>query len=152
MAMVSGNTASGLDTISKNRISFREDLNDTRHCDDDDFSSDDGLSDIDDDEDESSPSKDPETAEIASMERKALKYRKSLTLLNQFGGLSLTNANGGSGGGGGTDGDLGAGANGAKQPTKEHLLAAKKSIDDLTAWVNAGALEGDDDPFGDDDD
>ncbi|KAG0274078.1 hypothetical protein BGZ95_010123 [Linnemannia exigua] len=149
--MVSGTTASSLDTISKNRISFRMDLNDTRHCDDnfsgDDGFSDDGLSDIDDDDDdETSPSKDPETAEIASMERSALKYRKSLTLLNQIAGLSLTNANGGSGG------DAGTGANGAKQPTKEHLLAAKKSIDDLTAWVNAGALEGDDDPFSGDDD
>ncbi|KAF9124087.1 hypothetical protein BGW39_008481 [Mortierella sp. 14UC] len=150
MAMVSGNTASGLDTISKNRISFREDLNDTRHCHDDGFSSEDGLSDIDDDdEDESSPSKDPETADIANMERRALKYRKSLTLLNQLGGLSLMNANGGSGNGG-ADGDSRAGANGSK--TKEHLLAAKKSIDDLTAWVNANAMEGDDDPFGDDDD
>lgn len=144
MAMVS-NSASRLDTLSKNRISFREDLNDTRHCDNDSdgFSSDDSLSD---DDDENSPSKDPETAEIASMEKKSLKYRKSLTMLNQLKGLKLTGVteNGG--------GEDGAGANGAKQPTREHLLAAKKSIDDLTAWVNAGALEGDDDPFGDDDD
>ncbi|KAG0375802.1 hypothetical protein BGX24_008652 [Mortierella sp. AD032] len=147
--MVSGTTASSLDTTAKNRISFRMDLNNTHHCNDDGFSEDgfsddDGLSDIDDD-DETSPSKDPETAEIASLERSALKYRKSLTLLNQIAGLSLTGANGGGG-------DAGAGANGVKQPTKEHLLAAKKSIDDLTAWVNAGALEGDDDPFSGDDD
>lgn len=128
MAMVS-NSASRLDALSKNRISFREDLNDTRHCDNDSdgFSSDDSLSD---DDDENSPSKDPETAEIASMEKKSLKYRKSLTMLNQFKGLKLTSGaeNGGSG-------DGACGANGAKQPTREHLLAAKKSIDDLTAWV-----------------
>ncbi|KAF9146154.1 hypothetical protein BG015_011668 [Linnemannia schmuckeri] len=141
MAMVS-NSASSLDTISKNRISFREDLN-TRHCDDDsDGFGDDGLSD---DDDETSPSKDPETAEIANMERRALKYRKSLTMLNQLAGLKLTGA-------GENGGDGAGGANGVKQPSKEHLLAAKKSIDDLTAWVNAAALEGDDDPFGDDDD
>ncbi|OAQ28976.1 hypothetical protein K457DRAFT_19651 [Linnemannia elongata AG-77] len=142
MAMVS-NSASRLDTLSKNRISFREDLNDTRHCDNDSdgFSSDDNLSD--DDDDETSPSRDPETAEIASMEKKSLKYRKSLTMLNQLHGLKLTGAD---------NGGNGDGANGAKQPTREHLLAAKKSIDDLTAWVNAAALEGDDDPFGDDDD
>ncbi|KAG0368396.1 hypothetical protein BGZ54_002014 [Gamsiella multidivaricata] len=138
MALVSGNTASDLGSMAaKNRISFREDLNDTRHCDDgfsdDDFSSDD------EDEDETSPRKDPETAEIANMERRALKYRKSLTMLNQLAGLQLTD----------TDG---AATNGVKQPTKEHLLAAKKSIDDLTAWVNASALESDDDPFGGDDD
>ncbi|KAF9142987.1 hypothetical protein BGX30_001649 [Mortierella sp. GBA39] len=139
MAMVS-NSVSRLDALSKNRISFREDLNDTRHC-DDGFSSDDSLSD--DEDDETSPSKDPETAEIASMERKSLKYRKSLTMLNQLKGLKLTS--------GAENGGSGDGASGAKQPTREHLLAAKKSIDDLTAWVNAGALEGDD-PFGDDDD
>ncbi|KAF9178625.1 hypothetical protein BGZ51_002371 [Haplosporangium sp. Z 767] len=131
MAMVSESTATNLDII-KNRISFREDLNDTRHCDDDGFSSDEFS------DDEDSPSKDPETAEIASMERRALKYRKSLTMLNQLAGLSLTS----------TDA---AASNGVKPPSKEHLLAAKKSIDDLTAWVNAAALEGDDDPFGDDD-
>ncbi|KAG0207404.1 hypothetical protein BGX28_001343 [Mortierella sp. GBA30] len=128
MAMVSEST---LHTLAKNRISFREDLN-TRHCVDDGFSSDDFS---DDDEDEESPSKDPETAEIASLERKALKYRKSLTMLNQIAGLRLTEDT----------------ADGQRQPSKEHLLAAKKSIDDLTAWVNAAALEGDDDPFGEDD-
>ncbi|KAG0260579.1 hypothetical protein BG011_001797 [Mortierella polycephala] len=132
MAMVSGSTAANLDII-KNRISFREDLNDTRHCEDDGFSSDEFS------DDEDSPSKDPETAEIASMERKSLKYRKSFTMLNQLAGLSLTS----------TDATA---SNGIKPPSREHLLAAKKSIDDLTAWVNAAALEGDDDPFGDDDD
>ncbi|KAG9322038.1 hypothetical protein KVV02_006056 [Mortierella alpina] len=121
MALVS---ESSLDNLAKNRISFREDLN-TRHCDDDGFSSDD-FSD-DDEDDDASSSKDPDTAEIASMERKALKYRKSLTMLNQFAGLQLTE-------------DAAA-----KQPTKEHLLAAKKSIDDLTAWVNAAAFESDED-------
>ncbi|KAF9930691.1 hypothetical protein FBU30_000152 [Linnemannia zychae] len=134
MALVSDSTASRLQNMSKNRISFREDLNNTHLCDSDS----DGFSDSDDENDETSPSKDPDTAEIASMERKALKYRKSLTLLNQLGGLSLT-GNGGSG-----DGED-AGANGNRQPSKEHLLAAKKSIDDLTAWVNAGALGDDDD-------
>ncbi|KAF9090226.1 hypothetical protein BGX29_003651 [Mortierella sp. GBA35] len=136
MAMVSEHTASRLETLAKNRISFREDLNDTRHCDDDGFSSDALSDDEDDGDDETSPSKDPDTREIASLERRALKYRKSLTLLNQLGGLTLTS---------GDD----ASANGAKQPTKEHLLAAKKSIDDLTAWVN---VDGEDDPFDSDDD
>ncbi|KAF9900615.1 hypothetical protein BX616_002548 [Lobosporangium transversale] len=129
MALVSESTVESLgNSMSRNRISFREDLNDTRHC-DDDLSSD-CDSDIEEEEeendgdDETSPSKDPDTREIASMERKALKYRKSLTMLDQ---LARTGA-----------------------PPKEHLLAAKKSIDDLTAWVNASALgESDED---DDDD
>ncbi|KAG0289777.1 hypothetical protein BGZ96_006720 [Linnemannia gamsii] len=143
MAMVS-NSASGLDSIPKNRISFREDLNDSRHFDDSDgFYSDDES---DNDDDENSPSNDPDTSEIASLEKRALKYRKSLTMLNQLAGMKLEDADRI-----GNGNDAG-GANGAKQPTKEHLLAAKKSIDDLTAWVNAAALEGDDDPFGDDDD
>ncbi|KAG0093108.1 hypothetical protein BGZ93_003164 [Podila epicladia] len=141
MALVSENPTSGLTNIVKGRtISFCETL-ETRHHDDDlsDFSSD---SDNDDDDD-TSPSKDPETAEMASLERRALKYRKSLTMLNQFASLKLRG-----------EGPLvAAAAGGAKtQPSKEHLLAAKKSIDDLTAWVNAAALEGDDDPFGGDDD
>ncbi|KAF9349103.1 hypothetical protein BGX26_012561 [Mortierella sp. AD094] len=136
MALVSGNTP-GLGNI-KNRISFREDLNDTHHCDDDGFSSD-NFSDEEDDDDATSPSNDPDTAEIANMERRALKYRKSLTMLNQLAGLRITNA------------DEDAVANeasangGARHPSKEHLLAAKKSIDDLTAWVNASAIGDDDD-------
>ncbi|KAI1310567.1 hypothetical protein EDD11_003682 [Mortierella claussenii] len=151
MALVSeASVADLVGRMAKSRISFREDLNDTRHCHDaggfssgDDFSD---LSEEDEDEDETSPSRDPETAEIASMERRALKYRKSLTMLNQIAGMQLKGA-----GTHATAAEVAA-ANGAKQPTKEHLLAAKKSIDDLTAWVNAAALEGDDDPFGDDDD
>ncbi|KAF8972869.1 hypothetical protein BGZ46_009987 [Entomortierella lignicola] len=138
MALVSENS-SGLGNI-KNRISFREDLNDTRHCDEDGFSSDNFS---DDDDDVTSPSNDPDTAEIANMERRAIKYRKSLTMLNQLAGLTITNADEAE-----FDADV---TEGAKKPSKEHLLAAKKSIDDLTAWVNAGAL-GDDDPFDDDDD
>ncbi|KAG0319163.1 hypothetical protein BGZ97_002637 [Linnemannia gamsii] len=140
MAMVS-NSTSRLDSLSKNRISFREDLNDSRNCDNDSdgFYSDDESDN--DNDDETSPSNDPETSEIANMERRALKYRKSLTMLNQ-----LVNASSGAG-----NGDDAGGANGVKQPTKEHLLAAKKSIDDLTAWVNAAALDGDD-IFDDDDD
>lgn len=125
------NSASRLDTMSKNRISFREDLNDSRHYDDSDGFSDESDND---DDDENSPSNDPDTSEIASMERRALKYRKSLTMLNQLAGLNFAGANRG-----GNDDDAG-GANGAKQPTKEHLLAAKKSIDDLTAWVSLGRL------------
>lgn len=124
MALVSENPASGLTSIVKGRtISFCETL-ETRHHNDDE--SDFGYSDSDDEDDETSPSKDPETAEMAILERKALKYRKSLTMLNQFASLKL-----------GGDGPLvTAAAGGAKmQPSKEHLLAAKKSMDDLTAWV-----------------
>ncbi|KAG0033785.1 hypothetical protein BGZ82_005985 [Podila clonocystis] len=142
MALASENPTSGLTNIVKGRtISFCETL-ETRHHEDDLSDFGDSDSDNDEDDDETSPSKDPETAEMASLERRALKYRKSLTMLNQFGSLKL-----------GGDGPLvAAAAGGAKmQPSKEHLLAAKKSIDDLTAWVNAGALEGDDDPFGGDD-
>ncbi|KAF9116903.1 hypothetical protein BGX27_008987 [Mortierella sp. AM989] len=142
MALVSDNS---FGSMAKNRISFREDLNDTHHCDDDGFSSD-NFSD-DDDEEEISLSNDPDTAEIANMEKRALKYRKSLTMLNQLAGLKITNANEGE-----AEANEGNAVEGARQPSKEHLLAAKKSIDDLTAWVNAAALEGDDDPFGDDDD
>ncbi|KAF9211234.1 hypothetical protein BGZ59_008355 [Podila verticillata] len=139
MALVSENPVSGLTNIGKGRtISFCETL-ETRHHNDDD--SDFGDSDEDEDDD-TSPTKDPETAEMASLERKALRYRKSLTMLNQFASLKL----------GGEGPLVAAAAGGAKmQPSKEHLLAAKKSMDDLTAWVNAGALEGDDDPFGGDD-
>ncbi|KAG0303543.1 hypothetical protein BGZ98_006552 [Dissophora globulifera] len=149
MALVSENSAAILGSLAaKNRISFREDLNDTRHCDDDGFSSD-GFSSSDESDDDEETLKDPETAEIASMEKRALKYRKSLTMLNQFAGLRLGTINGATAEEAALEGSA---LNGAKQPTKEHLLAAKKSIDDLTAWVNAAALEGDDDPFGDDDD
>ncbi|KAF9425890.1 hypothetical protein BGZ94_007125 [Podila epigama] len=142
MALASENPSSGLNNIVKGRtLSFREDLNDT-HDHDGDSGTDFGDSDSEDDNDETSPSKDPETAEMASMERQALKYRKSLTVLNQFASLKL----------GGEGPLVTVAAGGAKvRPSKEHLLAAKKSIDDLTAWVNAAALEGDDDPFGGDD-
>ncbi|KAF9161002.1 hypothetical protein BGX21_002481 [Mortierella sp. AD011] len=137
MALVSGNT-SDLGNI-KNRISFREDLNDTHHCDDDGFSSDN----FSDDDDAASPPNDADNGEIASMGRRVLKYRKSLTMLNQLARMSIA------------DGDEDATSDeasvteGIRQPSKEHLLAAKKSIDDLTAWVNESALGDDDD---DDDD
>ncbi|GJJ68108.1 hypothetical protein EMPS_00454 [Entomortierella parvispora] len=139
MALVSENAAAaGLDMAKNRRLSFREPLNDD---DFDGFSSDEEGDEEDEVDDDTA--KDPDTAEIASMERKSLKYRKSLTMLNQFAGLQMTP----------TGGDGGALTNLTKgQPSKEHLLAAKKSIDDLTAWVNAGALGEDDDPFGGDDD
>lgn len=124
MALVSGNPTSGLTNIVKGRtISFCETLETLHHEDD---LSDFGDSDSDNDDD-TSPSKDPETAEMASLERRALKYRKSLTMLNQFASLKL-----------GGEGPLVAAAKGGAkmQPSKEHLLAAKKSIDDLTAWVS----------------
>ncbi|KAF8939405.1 hypothetical protein BGZ58_009846 [Dissophora ornata] len=134
MALVSENPTAALGGMStKNRISFREGLNDTRHYDEDDngFSSDEDESEYEDDHDDTS--KDPETAEIASMEKRALKYRRSITMLNKLAGMNQA-----------TDHDEG-GADGAKRPTRDHLLAAKKSIDDLTAWVNAAALDDDDD-------
>ncbi|KAG0005559.1 hypothetical protein BGZ65_010795 [Modicella reniformis] len=137
MAVVSENTASQLGSMAaKNRISFREDLNDTHHCDDDGFESDFNSDDEDEDDDDDIDSPIEEDCD-AGDERRALKYRKSLTLLNQLAGVS--------------DGPNANETNGAKQPSKEHLLAAKKSIDDLTAWVNAAAL-GDDDDDDDDDD
>ncbi|KAF9994604.1 hypothetical protein BGZ80_002448 [Entomortierella chlamydospora] len=133
MALVSGNT-SDLGNI-KNRISFREDLNDTHHCDDDGFSSDN----FSDDDDATSPPNDADTAEIASIERRALKYRQSLTMLNQLARMSIAD------GDEDATSDEASAPEGIRQPSKEHLLAAKKSIDDLTAWVNASALGDDDD-------
>lgn len=124
MALVSENASSGrLDMAKNRRLSFREPLNDD---DFDGFSSDDD-DDEEEDEADDDTAKDPDTAEIASMERKSLKYRKSLTMMNQFGGLKMTP----------TGGDGGALTNLTLpgQPSKEHLLAAKKSMDDLTAWV-----------------
>ncbi|KAG0052426.1 hypothetical protein BGZ83_002639 [Gryganskiella cystojenkinii] len=86
MALVTESSVSGLDMTKNRRLSFREDLNDHRDNDFDGFSSDEEDEHAEDDE----ASKDPDTAEIASMERKALKYRKSLTMLNQFAGLKMT--------------------------------------------------------------
>ncbi|KAF9362951.1 hypothetical protein BGX34_005194 [Mortierella sp. NVP85] len=121
MAIVSEQTAAHLAGMpGKTRISFREDLNDTRHCDEDGFESD-FSSDDDDDDDNNLP--DP-----ASNGDRALKYRKSLTMLNQLAGLAESPEE-----------------NEVPKASKEHLLAAKKSIDDLTAWVNAAALEDSDD-------
>lgn len=127
MALASEHPVSGLTNIVKGRtISFCETL-ETRHHNDDDSDFGYSDSDNDDEDDETSPSKDPETAEMAILERKALRYRKSLTMLNQFASLKL----------GGEGPLVSAAAGGAKmQPSKEHLLAAKKSMDDLTAWVS----------------
>ncbi|KAI8600361.1 hypothetical protein EDD21DRAFT_135494 [Dissophora ornata] len=89
MALVSENPTAALGGMStKNRISFREGLNDTRHYDEDDngFSSDEDESEYEDDHDDTS--KDPETAEIASMEKRALKYRRSITMLNKLAGMN----------------------------------------------------------------
>ncbi|KAF9433282.1 hypothetical protein BGZ76_009661 [Entomortierella beljakovae] len=140
MELISGN-ASGLGSMAKNRISFREDLNDTHHCDEDGFSSD-----FSEDEVEVTP------ADAANLERRALKYRQSLTMLNKLAGLKITNADVGDDDDADSESDEVSATEGAIKPTKEHLLAAKKSIDDLTAWVNAGGAL-DEDPFaGDDDD
>ncbi|KAF9548179.1 hypothetical protein BGW38_009614, partial [Lunasporangiospora selenospora] len=99
-------------------LTIREDLNDMRAHSDADFS--------DSEDDETSAAHDPDTAEIASMERKALKYRKSLTMLS---GANVNLAQGSSS----INGQGALSING-QQPTREHLLAAKKSIEDLTAW------------------
>ncbi|KAG0224194.1 hypothetical protein BGW42_005291 [Actinomortierella wolfii] len=147
MALASESVA---DLLSKEdrRLSIREDLN--IHFkglvlnDKDDDSSDD----IDEEY-----IKDPETAEMATMERQWLKNRKSLTMMNQLATLQLTKKAGVNGSGEGEQGDASSGANGTSgpkdpkplpQPTKEHFLAAKKSIEDMSAWINAAGLDDDD--------
>lgn len=114
MAVVSSSTASHLGSMAaKNRISFREDLNE-HHCDDDGFESDFSS---DDDEQDNSPPTNLDDSDNANSERRELKYRKSLTMLNQLAG------------------DTDSGDDESTRTSKAHLLAAKKSIDDLTAWV-----------------
>ncbi|KAF9974005.1 hypothetical protein BGZ73_002702 [Actinomortierella ambigua] len=143
------------DLLSKDerRLSIREDLNEHFRgfvLEDQDG---DSLDDIDEEY-----IKDPETAEMASMERQWLKNRKSLTMMNQLATLQLSKKASISGGGGAAAGGAAGGDdnNGGAatstgpalkqipQPTKEHFLAAKKSIEDMSAWINAAGL-GDDD-------
>jgi len=118
MAVVSEQTAAHLAGMpGKSRISFREDLNDTRHCDEDGFESDFSSSDEEDEEDDDD---DDDLSDPASNGDRALKYRKSLTMLNQLAGVAESPEE-----------------NEVPKASREHLLAAKKSIDDLTAWVRA---------------
>ncbi|KAG0221818.1 hypothetical protein BGX31_009540 [Mortierella sp. GBA43] len=123
MAILSNNAASHLESLgAKNRISFREDLNE-HHCDEDGFESDFSDDDDGDGERERPPSNSADDSDGSA--RRALKYRKSLTMLNQLAGVAESD----------DENDNEPAGN-----EKDRILAAKKSVDDLTAWVNAAAL------------
>ncbi|KAF9168222.1 hypothetical protein DFQ27_004273 [Actinomortierella ambigua] len=156
MALASESAA---DMLSKDerRLSIREDLNEHFRGFVLEDRDDDSLDDIDEEY-----IQDPETAEMATMERQWLKNRKSLTMMNQLATLQLSKKAGingttaSSGGGGGAAGaedpnggttasNTGPALKQIPQPTKEHFLAAKKSIEDMSAWINAAGLGDDDD-------